>query len=279
MMLAISVSSNGLYSNGQPNLTAVATPAQEKYQDDTITGTSNLKSDNSVSQQTPSTSTTTHPASFHDLTTSGGSSNTTGRDTTLSDRDNNLSGRDNNISGHETTLPTRDAVTTTTNTSSHEHTLGRQDNDTASREDKVSGGNKDTTSGQNDTRDPEQVRNDPSHKQDLDTKTPGTTKASDLKGPGPRPVETVAKEHGGDAGQNKPGDTSSSSHSLSRTENQPANQSESKLENKPKEHHETHSEEVVHASGFAADGGDFDATKPGAGVEADRECHLPNLSL
>ena len=33
--------------------------------------------------------------------------------------------------------------------------------------------------------------------------------------------------------------------------------------------------EVVRASGVAADGGDFDATNPGAGSEATREClHL-----
>lgn len=33
-------------------------------------------------------------------------------------------------------------------------------------------------------------------------------------------------------------------------------------------------EQYVKSSGLAADGGDFDATKPGAGREADRKCSL-----
>ena len=79
------------------------------------------------------------------------------------------------------------------------------------------------------------------------------------KGPGPKPVAIVAAEHGGDAGKR---DVSTEDES-----SKPDDEGLSK-ENKGT------GEQVVTATGFAAEGGDFDATKPGAAKEADR-MYLP----
>ncbi|UNI19678.1 hypothetical protein JDV02_005850 [Purpureocillium takamizusanense] len=87
-----------------------------------------------------------------------------------------------------------------------------------------------------------------------------------VMGDGPKPLETVAREHGGDAGNNGTttatgGDSSSSSASHSKPGEEGSNEDgESKGTG----------EQYVKTTGFAADGGDFDATKPGAGREADR---------
>lgn len=70
-------------------------------------------------------------------------------------------------------------------------------------------------------------------------------------------MEVLAKEHGGNAGA--------------------VGNEEVKSEEKKEEESETtkgelgSGEKLVHASGLAADGGDFDASKPGAGREADRK--------
>lgn len=82
------------------------------------------------------------------------------------------------------------------------------------------------------------------------------TSSEQPTGPGPKPVEVLAKEHGGNAGA--------------------VGNEEVKSEEKKEEESETtkgelgSGEKLVHASGLAADGGDFDASKPGAGREADR---------
>ncbi|CAN8096976.1 unnamed protein product [Discula destructiva] len=74
-------------------------------------------------------------------------------------------------------------------------------------------------------------------------------------GPGPKPIEEVARERGGDAanigGANKKDDVDPEGL---------GGKSESKGTG----------EQYVKTSGLKADGGDFDATKPGAGREADR---------
>ncbi|RDA93331.1 hypothetical protein CP533_0341, partial [Ophiocordyceps camponoti-saundersi (nom. inval.)] len=77
-----------------------------------------------------------------------------------------------------------------------------------------------------------------------------------IMGDGPKPLNVVAKENGGDAGNNvdekhKP-DTDGEGGSGSSQQSKGTG------------------EKHVMTSGFAADGGDFDATKPGAGREADR---------
>jgi len=79
-----------------------------------------------------------------------------------------------------------------------------------------------------------------------------------LEGKGPQPLEVVAKEHGGNAAfkeDSKPSDPSDPA-----SENKEGGSDESKGTG----------EQYVKTSGLAADGGDFDATKPGAGREADR---------
>lgn len=76
-------------------------------------------------------------------------------------------------------------------------------------------------------------------------------------GPGPKPIEEVARERGGDAaniGGKKAGAKDDDAEGLGGS-------SESKGTG----------EQYVKTSGLQADGGDFDATKPGAGKEADRE--------
>jgi len=71
---------------------------------------------------------------------------------------------------------------------------------------------------------------------------------NEKKDAGPKSIEEVAKARGGDAG------------------NVDADSDRNK--NEQSESHETEVE-PVRSTGFAADGGDFDATKPGAAAEAD----------
>lgn len=120
---------------------------------------------------------------------------------------------------------------------------------------------KDTTAEQNDTRAPEQADKSNKDLHDVDDTSEGTD-AKLGEGPGPRPIEKLAKEFGGDAGNvpvegasSKPTEVGSGAGESSSSENQP---------------HDPKEDEYITASGFAADGGDFDATKPGAGREADR---------
>lgn len=74
----------------------------------------------------------------------------------------------------------------------------------------------------------------------------------------------IAKEHGGDAGND-------SSSSVNKTED--ANETE---DDESKKSSGT-GEQYVKSSGLKADGGDFDATNPGAGREADRKQSLYQL--
>ncbi|KAF5673093.1 hypothetical protein FHETE_3578 [Fusarium heterosporum] len=122
---------------------------------------------------------------------------------------------------------------------------------------------KDTSAGQNDTRTPEQADKGNKDLQDVDDSSEGT----DVKlgeGPGPRPIEKLAKEYGGDAG-NAP--VEGTSHAPGTEVGSEATADSSKKENAP---HDPKEDEYITASGFKADGGDFDASKPGAGQEADR---------
>ncbi|RTE68763.1 hypothetical protein BHE90_016861, partial [Fusarium euwallaceae] len=126
---------------------------------------------------------------------------------------------------------------------------------------------RDTTAGQNDIRNPERVgleKEKNTDLEDVDNTSEGTT-AKLGEGPGPRPVEAVTKERGGDAGRERPQEGSSEAPREIGSEGVAATSS-SKSENRP----DPAQDEYVHATGFHADGGDFDATKPGAGREADR---------
>lgn len=123
--------------------------------------------------------------------------------------------------------------------------------------------------------------------QDLDSTSKIDSKSKDSKipsahdaepdvhvsGPGPRDISTVAKEHGGDAG-NSPSETTARTpghkdgSSSGNDSGLPADQSEEKGTG----------ELYVKSSGLKADGGDFDATKPGAGREADRLMEQKGIS-
>lgn len=107
----------------------------------------------------------------------------------------------------------------------------------------------DTTAGQTDVKD----------KPTLTSDHPEEAVVAEPTGPGPKPVAVLAREHGGDAGQ--------ANHEPTTTGD--AKPDETAKTDDKKESEGT-GEKVVHASGLAADGGDFDASKPGAGVEADR---------
>ncbi|RYP50248.1 hypothetical protein DL768_004185 [Monosporascus sp. mg162] len=131
----------------------------------------------------------------------------------------------------------------------------------------------DTTQGQNDVRDPEDPHTNPkSAPTDVDNTNEGLSKAQRLEGPGPKPLEVVAKEHGGDAGNRESAHTSSTT-GVGGTSTNAANETASEDDaNGPRSQNkrEGSGEQYVKSSGLLADGGDFDVTKPGAGREADR---------
>ncbi|KAI1810760.1 hypothetical protein GGS20DRAFT_155355 [Poronia punctata] len=121
----------------------------------------------------------------------------------------------------------------------------------------------DTTKGQNDTRSPSDPNTNPKSAptdvNDTANSDEGLNEAQKLDGPGPKPVSELAKEHGGDAGD-------SSTSSVDKVDNK-------KEEETPGggiEESKGTGEQYVKSNGLQADGGDFDATKPGAGREADR---------
>jgi hypothetical protein len=113
----------------------------------------------------------------------------------------------------------------------------------------------DTSTKQIDTRHPEEV-----------TEEPEVVDPDNLKGPGPKPIDVVAKEHGGDAGQSKQEPVGLSSGVAAEN---PAPSDDKKATSGDQAGSGT-GEEYIKTTGFSADGGDFDATKPGAGKEADR---------
>ncbi|KAI0867029.1 hypothetical protein F4860DRAFT_16073 [Xylaria cubensis] len=120
----------------------------------------------------------------------------------------------------------------------------------------------DTSKGQGDTRSPEDPKTNPkSAPTDVnDADEEGVNEAQKLDGPGPKPVAELAKENGGDAGN----DSSASVNKEGKGENKEEKETKEENENKGT------GEKYVKTTGLQADGGDFDATKPGAGKEADR---------
>ncbi|KAK4239987.1 hypothetical protein C8A03DRAFT_13643 [Achaetomium macrosporum] len=172
----------------------------------------------------------------------------------------------------------------------------------------------DSTKAQNDTRAPAPSSSEESKKQDTITgdimtgptigkpasaqdegkaKSPAQDDSPDinLAGPGPRPLEDIAREHGGDGGAAKP---ESVSQSGSSEQGQRAGQEEGVEGHRRRDSGKSlgseageageggvtelagmggkgvGGEEYVRSSGLKADGGDFDAARPGAGKEADR---------
>lgn len=78
-----------------------------------------------------------------------------------------------------------------------------------------------------------------------------------VDGPGPKTIEEIARDRGGDAG-----------NTAERANAEAAKEGGAAGEDKESK---GTGEQYVKTSGLAADGGDFDATKPGAGREADRK--------
>lgn len=128
----------------------------------------------------------------------------------------------------------------------------------------------DASKGQQDTRDPEEPltnpKSAPTEVNDRDTNDPedGVNEEMKLDGPGPRPLEEVAREHGGDAGN-----IHERKGSLVPPRD-PNDTSEAPKSDAEKQEDKGDGTLYVKSSGLKADGGDFDATKPGAGREADR---------
>ncbi|KAL7783212.1 hypothetical protein V8C43DRAFT_294706 [Trichoderma afarasin] len=89
-----------------------------------------------------------------------------------------------------------------------------------------------------------------------------------LTGAGPRPVEELAKENGGNAA------AASSNEAVQEDDSKPKEQKlpedDSSKQGNDNQKWEASEDDYVKTTGLAADGGNFDAAKPGAGVEADR---------
>ncbi|KAI0386211.1 hypothetical protein F5Y04DRAFT_275818 [Hypomontagnella monticulosa] len=135
---------------------------------------------------------------------------------------------------------------------------------------KSKSGPEDSTKAQNDVRDPENPQTNPkSAPTDVNDTEDGPNEAQKLDGPGPKPLDEVARENGGDAGNL---DKDKSSKSLPGENPDASENKEEEDEDGPnaKSKGEGTGEQYVKSSGLQADGGDFDATKPGAGREADR---------
>ncbi|ETS84010.1 hypothetical protein PFICI_05886 [Pestalotiopsis fici W106-1] len=125
----------------------------------------------------------------------------------------------------------------------------------------------DTTTGQNDTRDPTNPQTNPKNNPtDVDDTAAGPTEGQKLDGPGPKPLDEVAKEHGGDAGNSDAALTSSEGN----TEGKAATESDDPNDPHAPSKGEGTGEKYIKSTGMAADGGDFDAANAGAGREADR---------
>ncbi|KAK7967241.1 uncharacterized protein PG986_001518 [Apiospora aurea] len=126
----------------------------------------------------------------------------------------------------------------------------------------------DTSKAQNDTRDPENPQTHPKNAAtDVDNTGDGINKGQDLdKIPPPKPLDELARERGGDAGKVDVDSSKADSGIVGDKKDEAGSAGDS---NGPprQELRRGHGRET---SGLQADGGDFDATKPGAGREADR---------
>jgi hypothetical protein len=129
------------------------------------------------------------------------------------------------------------------------------------------------------TKTKEETLQKPSSSDDDATTTPDIK----VEGPGPRPLEEIAREHGGDAGAG--GEVLGHQQQRRRDSGKGLAAEEGggegeRVGGKGVVGAGT-GEEYVKSSGLAADGGDFDASRPGAGREADRlleqkGVHLPS---
>ncbi|CAK7203426.1 hypothetical protein SEUCBS139899_006160 [Sporothrix eucalyptigena] len=101
------------------------------------------------------------------------------------------------------------------------------------------------------------------------------TQEPNLDGPGPRPIQQVAMEHGGDAGRAHSDELSkggsSNSNAIADDEDGDKPQTAS--------HGDGTGEKYIRSTGLQADGGDFDAAREGAGREADRILEEKGINL
>ncbi|KAG5925912.1 hypothetical protein E4U42_003819 [Claviceps africana] len=160
---------------------------------------------------------------------------------------------------------TTTATTTTTTTSSSSSTKDVKDNKNNIVVDKAA---KQPTTQVSPAKESAPVNSQPSRTADSkdNSNIAPAAKKDDEKqvtGPGPKPLATVAKENGGDAGNARP---DSKSKSKPKT---PESPKQAAASNKDAQEKGT-GDLYVKTSGLAADGGNFDVTKPGAGKEADR---------
>ncbi|KAI8289506.1 hypothetical protein K4K59_006575 [Colletotrichum sp. SAR11_240] len=157
----------------------------------------------------------------------------------------------------------KETSATTEETVKHKDQIGKPELKEKSADDAAP---HDSAAGKTDTRSPADPATDPKPKgQDVSTSGTGPTNEGDkLDGPGPKPLEAVAKERGGDAGrvEGASGDGGLAGDAAADDGEEDGPQKKS--------HGEGTGEKYVKSTGLAADGGDFDATKPGAGREADR---------
>ncbi|KAK3494481.1 uncharacterized protein B0T23DRAFT_376677 [Neurospora hispaniola] len=117
----------------------------------------------------------------------------------------------------------------------------------------------DSTQAQNDIRSPNDPSTHPTHvnaRENVDDRDGGLDADENPNkglGSGPKSLGEVAQQHGGVAGKVEDG-------GVKDPQNGPPKEEQAKPESHP----------IHHATGFQADGGDFDAAAPGAGVDADR---------
>ncbi|KAK3333466.1 hypothetical protein B0T19DRAFT_126793 [Cercophora scortea] len=129
----------------------------------------------------------------------------------------------------------------------------------------------DSTTMQNDVRDPSNPdthSKNTAQKENVDD-TDGLDTGDNpnkLEGPGPRPLAEIAKENGGDVGNA----SKSSSDAIGPDESGGGSAGQDSDGPQKQSHGEGTGEQWVKSSGLTADGGDFDASAPGAGREADR---------
>ncbi|KAI2470598.1 hypothetical protein F4781DRAFT_389934 [Annulohypoxylon bovei var. microspora] len=137
---------------------------------------------------------------------------------------------------------------------------------------KATSGPKDNAKRQDDVRDPADPHTNPkAAPTDVNDADDGPNEAQKLDGPGPKPLEEVARQHGGNAGVSDEGvGKSLPGEDSAKTKEGVAEEEEEEDGPNAKSTGEGTGEQYVKSSGLKADGGDFDAMKPGAGREADR---------
>ncbi|TLS24444.1 hypothetical protein PpBr36_08774 [Pyricularia pennisetigena] len=132
----------------------------------------------------------------------------------------------------------------------------------------------DSTTHQSDVRDPATTADNHKEEEKHDVDNVEPLQADKLKGPGPKPLEMVARERGGDAG-NSPADAKTDTPNPVDGAADVAKDDAEKKKDSPNlnEDGEPLGTKHMSSTGVAADGGDFDAANPGAGAEAEKILH------